>query len=81
MVVKGLQVRTLWPVLSDTLAFIESCERVYVIEHNASAQYRSVLAGAGAPDAKLRSVLRYDGLPFRPTELAARIVDQEGAGG
>jgi len=81
MVVKGLQVRTLWPVPSDTLAFIESCERVYVIEHNASAQYRRVLAGAGAPNAKLRSVLRYDGLPFRPTELAARIVDQEGAGG
>jgi pyruvate/2-oxoacid:ferredoxin oxidoreductase alpha subunit len=77
--VKGLQIRTLWPVLLETLAFVESCERVYVVEHNASAQYRRVLAGAGAPDTILRSILRYDGLSFRPAELTARILEREEA--
>jgi 2-oxoglutarate ferredoxin oxidoreductase subunit alpha len=79
--VKGLQVRTLWPVPAETLDFIESCKRVYVIEQNASAQYRRLLAGASAPDVKLRSILRYDGLSFRPAELTARILDREGGVG
>ncbi len=34
----GLQPRTIWPVPADTLEFIASKERVYVVEHNHVAQ-------------------------------------------
>lgn len=39
-----LQPRTLWPVLDETLDFIRSKERVYVVEHSAEAQLARLLA-------------------------------------
>jgi 2-oxoglutarate ferredoxin oxidoreductase subunit alpha len=75
--VRLLRPRTLWPVLEDVGAFVESCRRVYVVEHNASGQYAHVLAGTGIPAGRLESVLRYDGVPFRPGELAARILERD----
>jgi 2-oxoglutarate/2-oxoacid ferredoxin oxidoreductase subunit alpha len=77
--VQGLQVRTLWPVLEDVAQFVADCERVYVVEHNATGQYARVLDAEGIAPGRLRSVLRYDGLPFRPAELEARILAEVGA--
>lgn len=77
--VRGLQPLTLWPVLEDVSELASACRRVYVVEQNATGQYARVLAGAGIPAGRLRSVLRYDGVPFRPGELAARIAGEEGA--
>ena len=56
-------------MLEDVVEFVSACRRVYVIEHNASGQYAHVLAGAGVPLERLESILRYDGVPFRPAEL------------
>jgi 2-oxoglutarate ferredoxin oxidoreductase subunit alpha len=75
--VRTMQPRTLWPVLEDVAEFVLECRRVYVIEHNATAQYAHLLAGAGIPLDDLESVLRYDGVPFRPGELAGRILELE----
>jgi len=75
--VRVLQLRTLWPVLEDVHELVSSCRRVYVVEHNATGQYAQALGAAGVPAEPLRSVLRYDGVPFRPGELAARILEAE----
>jgi 2-oxoglutarate ferredoxin oxidoreductase subunit alpha len=75
--VQLLQPRTLWPVLEDVFEFVSACERVHVVEHNASGQYAHTLVGAGVRG--LRSIVRYDGVPFRPAELAARIRAEEKA--
>jgi 2-oxoglutarate ferredoxin oxidoreductase subunit alpha len=77
--VRVFQPRTLWPVLEDVRGLVLACRRVYVVESNASAQYAHVLAGAGLPAERLESVLRYDGLPFRAGELAARVLEREAA--
>jgi len=74
--VAGLQLRTLFPVLDETLAFIAACDRTVVVEHNAEGQLRDLLVAAGAPTDRLRSILRYDGIPHRPGELAARIREE-----
>jgi 2-oxoglutarate ferredoxin oxidoreductase subunit alpha len=75
--VQLLHPRTVWPVLEDVFEFVSACRRVYVIEHNAAGQYAHLLAGAGVPTARVESVLRYDGVPFRPGELAERIGESE----
>lgn len=75
--VRGLQLRTLWPVLEDVQQAIAECRRAYVVEHNASGQYAHVLASQGIPAGRLHSVLRFDGLPFRPAELVEEIARRE----
>lgn len=75
--VAGLQPRTLFPVLDETLAFIAARERTYVVEHAAEGQLRDLLVAAGAPPERIRSVLRYDGLPHTPGELAAHVTAEE----
>jgi len=74
----GLQPRTIWPVPDETLAFLASKERVYVVEHNHEGQLAQILASIGEPVDAMRSILRFDGLPFTPGELAARIREEEG---
>lgn len=69
--------RTLWPMQRQTLEFVAGCERVYVVEHNATAQLAGLLVYAGAPAEKLRHVLKYDGTPFRPGELVAAVRQEE----
>jgi 2-oxoglutarate ferredoxin oxidoreductase subunit alpha len=77
--VSGMSIRTLWPILDDTMEFIESCSRVYVVEHNATAQLAKLLLASGAAAGRIRSVIAYDGIPFGPTALVERIVEWEEA--
>jgi 2-oxoglutarate/2-oxoacid ferredoxin oxidoreductase subunit alpha len=76
--VSGLQPRTLWPVLDETIEFVRSRQRVYVVEHNAEGQLAHLIASVGAPHERLRSILKYDGIQFRPGELANLILEGEG---
>ena len=71
------QPRTIWPVLDDTIEFIESCERVYVIDLNAQGQLAHILIHQGANANKIISICRYDGLPYRPGYLVNQILEQE----
>ncbi len=75
--IKYLQPRTLWPVLDETIKFINSCQRVYVIEHNQAAQLAHLLLGEGANKAGIRNILKYDGEPFGTGELCAKIQQEE----
>ncbi|MDE3111344.1 MAG: 2-oxoacid:acceptor oxidoreductase subunit alpha [Chloroflexota bacterium] len=72
---KVVQIRTLWPILEDVLEALDGC-RAYVVEHNATGQYAAALSAAGAA-ARVHSILRYDGLPFRPSELVAAVEEKE----
>jgi 2-oxoglutarate ferredoxin oxidoreductase subunit alpha len=75
-----LHPRTLWPVPDETLEFVGRRERVYVIDHNAEGQLAQILQSVGVASERLRSILRYDGLPFTAGELVARILDGERQG-
>jgi 2-oxoglutarate ferredoxin oxidoreductase subunit alpha len=71
------QPRTVFPVLDETFEFIDSCDRVYVVEHNATGQLAGIIAHAGGDSKKMRKVLRYDGLPLRPSDIATEILELE----
>ena len=69
--------RTLWPVLEDTIDFVNSHERVYVVEQSEGAQLAGLLKSEGARADKIVSILKYDGLQFSTAELVATIVEKE----
>lgn len=73
-----LQPRTLWPVLEDVFEFINNCDRVYVVEMNAQAQLAHIFIHQGADASKIRNIIRYDGLPYRPAHLVKEIMEREG---
>lgn len=72
-----LQPRTIWPVLDEVLEFIDKCSRVYVVELNAQAQLAHIFIHQGADPRKIINILRYDGIPMRPSGLVKRILDEE----
>jgi 2-oxoglutarate/2-oxoacid ferredoxin oxidoreductase subunit alpha len=72
-----MQPRTIWPVLDEIREFISSCKKVYVVELNAQAQLAHIFMHQGADPGKLISILKYDGIPFRPAELVKRILEHE----
>ncbi len=72
-----LQPRTVWPVLEETLEFVAQCERVYVVEQNATGQLAKLLVREGAESAKIRNVLRYDGTPLRSGHIVQDVLAQE----
>lgn len=77
MTTKFLQVRTLWPLHEKEVAgFIDSCKEVYVVEHNISAQLASIIKLACARNS-MRSILKYDGTPFRPSEIVSSVISEK----
>ncbi|MCI4331760.1 MAG: 2-oxoacid:acceptor oxidoreductase subunit alpha [Thermoplasmata archaeon] len=73
-----LQARTLFPVQTHTLdPFLQGVDVAYVVEHNYNGQFAQLIRESlPQHHAKLRSVLKYDGLSFRAPDLVARV--QEG---
>lgn len=69
--------RTLWPVLKDTIDFVNSHERVYVVEQSEGAQLSGLLKSEGARADKIVNILKYDGLQFYTTELVDAVLEKE----
>jgi 2-oxoglutarate ferredoxin oxidoreductase subunit alpha len=69
--------RTLWPVLEDTIDFVNSHERVYVVEQSEGAQLAGLLKSEGAEAGRIVSILKYDGLQFTAGELLEVILQKE----
>jgi 2-oxoglutarate ferredoxin oxidoreductase subunit alpha len=69
--------RTVWPVPEETIEFIASHHRTYVVEHSGEGQLAGALRSAGALGERIESVLRVDGLPFTAGEIAAVVRDAE----
>ena len=74
---KALQPRTLWPVLDETLEFIESCRIVYVVEQNMEGQLKQLLMSQGASAQNLIGFRRYDGVPPSVGDLVDEIISQQ----
>ena len=69
--------RTLWPVLQDTIDFVNTHERVYVVEQSEGAQLASLIKSEGARAENIVSILKYDGLQFSTAELVEIILEKE----
>jgi 2-oxoglutarate ferredoxin oxidoreductase subunit alpha len=69
--------RTLWPVLQDTIDFVNSHEKVYVIEQSEGRQLAGLLQSAGANANNIVSILKYDGLQFTANEMARLVLAKE----
>ena len=72
-----LRVRAL-PFTSELRSFVESHERVYVVEQNRDAQLKDLIT-LELPElaTKLRSVRHYDGLPIDAEFVTEAILEQE----
>jgi pyruvate/2-oxoacid:ferredoxin oxidoreductase alpha subunit len=67
----------LWPVLQDTIDFVNQHELVYVVEQSEGAQLAALLRSAGARAENIVSILRYDGLQYTAGEMMAALMDKE----
>jgi 2-oxoglutarate/2-oxoacid ferredoxin oxidoreductase subunit alpha len=69
-----------YPFNDELPAFVDAHERVYVIEQNRDAQMLQLMKLELAPEqqAKLRSVLHYNGLPIDARSITDDVLAQEG---
>lgn len=72
--VAGLQPRTLFPVLPETLDFLAARTITFVVEHNEEGQIAGLLATAGAEPGSMHGIRRSDGLVFTPGEIVEHIL-------
>ena len=74
-----LRVRA-YPFNEDMTKFIDTHERIYIVEQNRDAQLNMLLRLELTPEriAKLRSVLHYSGLPIDARSVSDDILAQEG---
>ena len=68
-----------YPFTKEVWEFIDSCERVYVVEQNRDAQMLTLLKMECTVEqfAKLRSALHYVGLPIDGRSVTTELVKQE----
>jgi len=81
-----LRIRRLWPFPAHEVApEVQRARRVVVVEHNATGQIATLLRAHVGGHEKVTGLRQYNGLPFRPADIAAGLraaVDTpaEGAG-
>jgi len=70
-----------FPFTDDIKRFIDKHERVYVVEQNRDAQFRSLLIlDAEADPQKLVSMLHYDGMPINAQFVIDRVEEEVAKG-
>src|SRR6185369_2616622 len=69
-----------YPFNEELAAFVDSHERLYVIEQNRDAQLLQLMKLELTPEqqTKLRSVLHYNGLPIDARSISDDVLAQEG---
>jgi len=74
-----LRVRA-YPFTEELLSFIDAHDRIYIVEQNRDAQLLMLMKLELSPErqAKLRSVLHYNGLPIDARSISDDILAQEG---
>jgi 2-oxoglutarate ferredoxin oxidoreductase subunit alpha len=69
-----LELRTLWPFPEDDVrAFVESAREAFVVENNFTGQLERLVRYVVGPLERMHRILKYDGRPFRPGEIAGPI--------
>jgi len=72
--VQFLQLRTLWPLDEEGIkSFIDSCEKVIVVEQNAQGQLANVIKMFYPNHDKIESLRRYDGRGFTPKDIVDKV--------
>jgi 2-oxoglutarate ferredoxin oxidoreductase subunit alpha len=74
------QPRTLWPMLDETIEFINGCDVVYVVDLNAEGQLAGLFVREGAEAARIRKLLHYDGTPIRSDAVVEFVVRDQNQG-
>ncbi len=70
-----------FPFTQSVMDFIEKHERVYIVEQNRDAQLRALLMlDANSDEAKLVSVLHYDGMPLNASFVMERVLEEMAKG-
>ena len=69
------QLRTIWPMLDETVAFTHSCRKTYVVEYNATGQLANLIIGQGGDASKIENFIKYDCTPMRAEEIVDRVVN------
>jgi len=69
------QPRTLWPMLDETIDFINGSDVVYVVDLNSGAQLAGLLIREGADAARIENILHYDGTPIRSDAVVEFVVN------
>ncbi len=69
-----LELRTLWPFPEDEVRdFIADAKHIFVVENNFSGQLERLIRYVVGPLDRMHRVLKYNGRPFRPTEIVDAI--------
>ncbi|MGR8950648.1 MAG: 2-oxoacid:acceptor oxidoreductase subunit alpha, partial [Gammaproteobacteria bacterium] len=70
------QPRVIYPLLDETIEFIDQCDSVYVVDLNGGQQLLKLLVREGADSTKLRGISHYDGTPIRPDGVVDFIANE-----
>ncbi len=71
---KYLRMRTLWPFPSRKVErFVNRSERIYVVENNYSGQLSLLVKSQVSEGFKIKNILKYSGLSFRPQEISTEV--------
>ncbi|HLW37732.1 MAG TPA: 2-oxoacid:acceptor oxidoreductase subunit alpha [Candidatus Eremiobacteraceae bacterium] len=69
-----LQLRTLWPFPEDEVRdFIAGASHIFVVENNFTGQLERLIRYVTGPLAHMHAVRKYNGHPFRPSEIIAAV--------
>lgn len=72
--VKRLAIKVLWPFPGkEVKAFLDSCDKVFVVENNFSAQLAGLVKKEVGGHQKIVPITKYDGTPFRPGDIVKDI--------
>ena len=70
IVTRFLELRTLWPFPEDEVRdFIADAKHVFVVENNYTGQLERLIRYVVGPLDRMHRVLKYNGRPFRPSEI------------
>jgi 2-oxoglutarate ferredoxin oxidoreductase subunit alpha len=69
-----LELRTLWPFPEEEVrAFAAGARDIFVVENNYTGQLDRLIRYVIGPSERMQRVLKYDGRPFRPEEIAGPV--------
>ncbi|HUR70248.1 MAG TPA: 2-oxoacid:acceptor oxidoreductase subunit alpha [Candidatus Thermoplasmatota archaeon] len=71
---KRMAIKVLWPFPSKEVKdFMAGCDKVFVVESNFSGQLAELVKKEIGGHEKVIKILKYDGTPFRPSEIVNEI--------
>jgi 2-oxoglutarate ferredoxin oxidoreductase subunit alpha len=75
--IKRMSVKVLWPFpAKEVKAFLDSVDTLIAVENNYSGQLATLVQTVVGGHEKIRRVVKYDGTPFRPSEIVKGIEEE-----